>query len=156
MRGIADQILGGWEASGIINIRSGLGYSVMAGSDVANLGIDTGQTAQIVSPAVPSGFTQTRAAWFNTSAFQLPASGTLGNSSPDFLNGPAFQNVDFALMKNFRITEKLKLQFRSEFFNLFNHTNFGNPDSSLASATFGQILGANASREIQFALKLLW
>jgi hypothetical protein len=158
MPGIADQIIGGWEGSGIINIRSGSDYSVLAGSDIANLGTDVGQVAQIVSPAVPSGFTQTRAAWFNTSAFTLPASGTLGNSSRNFLIGPALQNVDFALMKNFRIGEKLKLQFRSEFFNLFNHTNFGNPDASLAdvSTTFGQIFGAYGAREIQFALKLLW
>jgi len=156
MGGISDQIIGGWEGSGIINIRSGIGYSILAGSDVANLGINVGQVAQIVSPAVPSGFTQTRAEWFNTSAFQLPASGTLGNTANNFLNGPSFQNVDFALMKNFRIRENLKLQFRSEFFNLFNHTNFENPTNSLASANFGQILSAYASREIQLGLKLLW
>jgi hypothetical protein len=157
--GIPDQIVGGWEGSGIISIRSGFPYTVMAGSDVANLGIDPGEVGEIVSPAVPSGFTQTRAAWFNTSAFQLPAFGTLGNSSRNFLNGPASQNVDFGLMKNFRIRENLKLQFRSEFFNVFNHTNFGNPDSSLAdvpSGNFGQIFGAYGSRQIQFALKLLW
>jgi hypothetical protein len=155
---VPDQILGGWEASGIINIRSGLGYSVLAGSDVANLGINYGQVAQIVSTAVPSGFKQTRAAWFNTSAFTLPAAGTLGNTSRNFLIGPAYQDVDFALMKNFRIRENLKLQFRSEFFNLPNKTNFGNPDSSLAdvSTTFGQILSANSPRIIQLALKLIW
>jgi len=156
MGGIPDQIIGGWEASGIINIRSGTGYSVLSGEDIANLGINPGETAQIVSAPVPSGFKQTRAAWFNTSAFTFPASGTLGNSAPDFLNGPAYQNLDFALMKNFRIGENLKLQFRSEFFNILNHTTFGNPDSTMTDATFGQILGANSPRIIQFALKLLW
>jgi hypothetical protein len=153
---VPDTIIGGWETSGIINIRSGIGYSVLAGSDVANLGIDAGQVAQILSAAVPSGFNQTRTAWFNTSAFQLPVAGTLGNSSRNFLIGPAYQDVDFALMKNFRIVERLKLQFRTETFNLFNHTNFGNPTNSLASANFGQILSANSSRQIQFGLKLLW
>ena len=155
MSSVPNQILGGWETSGIINIRSGLGYSVFAGSDVANLGLNTGQLAQVVSPQ-SSSFNQTRAEWFDTSAFELPAAGTLGNSAPNSLVGPSFQSVDFALMKNFGITEGLKLQFRSEFFNLFNHTNFGNPSSTITSPTFGQITGANSAREIQFGLKLLW
>jgi hypothetical protein len=153
---IPDQIIGGWETSGIINIRSGIGYSVLAGSDVANIGIDAGQVAQILSAAVPSGFTQTRTAWFDKSAFQLPVVGTLGNSSRNFLIGPAYQDVDFALLKNFRIVERLKLQFRTETFNLFNHTNFANPTSSFNSANFGQILSANSARQIQFGLKLFW
>jgi hypothetical protein len=153
---IADQFLGGWETSGIINIRSGTVYSVLAGSDVANLGIDAGQVATKVSSPVPSGFNQTRAAWFDVNAFRLPDPGTLGNTSRNFLVGPAFRNVDFALMKNFQFTEKLKLQFRSEFFNLFNHTNFQNPTNSLASPNFGQILSAYSARQIQFGLKLLW
>jgi len=159
INGIADEILGGWESSGIITIRSGEHYDIANGQDVANLGLDTGQLAQMVSPAVPSGFTQSRLAWFNPKAFQLPAFGTLGNTAPNFLLGPAFQNVDFALMKNFKITEALKLQFRAEAFNVFNLTNFGNPDGSLAdvNTTFGQILStANGAREVQLALKLLW
>ncbi len=154
---VADQIIGGWQSSGIITIRSGLGYSIITGQDIANIGDPSGnQTGDIVSTPTPGSFNQTRAAWFNPQAFQFPAAGTLGHSSRNFLSGPAYQNVDFALMKNFRITEDLKLQFRSEFFNFFNHTNFGNPNNNLSSPTFGQILSANASREIQFALKLLW
>lgn len=154
--GVADQILGGWETSGIVTIRSGLNYSVAAGQDVANLGFNTGQLAQIVSDPVPSGFTQTRLAWFDKAAFALPAYGTLGNSSPGFLIGPAYQNVDFVLMKNFRIHEELKFQFRSEFFNMFNHTNFGNPNGTFTSPNFGQIWSAYGAREIQFGLKILW
>lgn len=155
---IPDGILGGWESSGIITIRSGQHYNVLNGQDVANLGLDTGQLAQRVSAAVPSGFTQDRAHWFNPAAFQLPAFGTLGNTSPNFLLGPAYQNVDFALMKNFKITEALRLQFRAEGFNVLNLTKFGNPDGSLAdlTTTYGQILSANPPRIIQFALKLLW
>jgi len=62
--------------------------------------------------------------------------------------------VDWGLYKNFNITEALKLQFRSEFFNLFNHTNFGNPSATVTGTTFGQIWGAGDPRIIQFALRL--
>jgi hypothetical protein len=110
-----------------------------------------------VSSPVPPGFTQTRAAWFNPAAFQVQPFGTIGNAPRNFLSGPAYQDIDFALMKNFKITEALKQQFRSEYFNLLNHPNFGNPNSNLSAGTlFGQILSAYALREIQFVLKLLW
>jgi hypothetical protein len=62
--------------------------------------------------------------------------------------------VDWGLYKNFKVTEALNLQFRSEFFNLFNHTNFGSPDSTVTSTSFGQIWSAGDPRIIQFALRL--
>jgi len=132
-------------------------YRVITLTDQANIGATLGyQTPNVVSPPVPSGFQQTREHWLDTNAFKMPAFGTLGGASKNFLAGPSFQNVDFALMKNFRIKEPLSLQFRSEFFNIFNHTNFGNPTPYTIVPTFGQILSAYASRDIQFALKLLW
>jgi hypothetical protein len=103
----------------------------------------------------PSG-TRNRAAWFNVAAYQTPAFGTLGNSGRNSLKGPTYDEVDFALMKDFGIFETLHLQFRSEFFNLFNHTNFENPVTVTSNANFGQIITANPSREIQGALKLIW
>ena len=73
------------------------------------------------------------------------------------LLGPAFQNVDLNLSKNFRLKERLGLEFRAEFFNAFNHTNFGNPNSSLSNrALLGQITSTFAARDIQLALKLHW
>ena len=155
--GVLNQVIGGWETSSIITFRSGLGYSIIIGQDIANIGDVSGnQTANAVSAPVPSSFNQTRAAWFDPAAFQLPAFGTLGDSRRNFLLGPAYQNVDLALTKVFPIKERLNLQFRTEFFNLANHTNFQNPDNSLASSTFGQVLAAYGSREIQFALKVRW
>jgi hypothetical protein len=155
--GFLNQVIGGWETSSIVTFRSGLGYSIIIGQDIANIGDVSGnQTANVVSAPVPSSFKQTRATWFDPKAFQLPAFGTLGDSRRNFLLGPAYQNVDLALTKVFPIKERLNLQFRAEFFNLANHTNFQNPDNNLADSTFGQVLTAYGSREIQFALKLRW
>lgn len=161
--GALDQVIGGWEASSIITIRGGIPFTVYSGVDNSNTSTP-GQYAQIVSPPFASGF-KSRAAWFNPAAFQTPTFGTLGNSSRDAFTGPNFENVDFALMKNFRVTEKLKLQFRAESFNTFNWTNFANPNATLTQGSlFGQITSVStpagllnpASRDIQLALKLLW
>ena len=107
------------------------------------------------------------AEWFNTSAFQPNASGTFGNTAKNILRGPRYFAADLAAMKNFKITERLALEFRGELFNAFNNVNFGKPDSNLADlpTTYGQITGlAGGSssntygtaqpRIIQFALKL--
>ena len=72
------------------------------------------------------------------------------------LRAPSVKNVDFSAAKNFRIMEKLNLQFRSEFFNIFNHTNFNVPIGNRTNPNFGQILSAAGARDIQFGLKLLW
>jgi hypothetical protein len=156
----ADLIIGGWQVSGIINLRSGTPYHILSGLDTGNTGNSIAfatERADVISDPVPSGFQQTREHWFDPNAFAVPQSGTLGNMGRNSLTGPAFQNVDLNLSKDFQIKERLGLEFRAEFFNLFNHVNFGNPNSSLANrALLGQITGAFAARDIQFALKLHW
>ena len=156
---LVNGFIGGWQLSGVVTIRSGINYHVLSGQDSENTGnfiASSTERASIVSPAVPSGFQQNRDHWFDPSAFQVPAFGTLGNLSRDALTGPAFQQFDLAAMKDFRLWETVRLQFRAEFFNAFNHTNFGNPVATLASPLLGQITSAFASRDIQFALKLHW
>jgi len=157
---VVDAFIGGWQISGIISIRAGTSYHVLSG-------VDTGQTgnlipasterANIVGDPTPSGFEQNRDHWFDPNAFVVPAFGTLGNLSRNALIGPSFQNFDFNFAKDFTIQERLRLQFRAEMFNMFNHTNFGNPNASLGNrALLGQITSAFAARDIQFALKLHW
>jgi hypothetical protein len=72
------------------------------------------------------------------------------------LFGPSRVDFDFSLFKEFPIREAGKVQFRSEFFNLFNHPNFQNPDNTVGDGTFGQILSASDGRIAQFALKYLF
>lgn len=108
------------------------------------------------------------AEYFNTSAFVQPSQvtpGTYGNSGRDIITGPGLTTTNFSAIKNFKLKENYALQFRSEFFNLFNHPNFGctsttggcnDPDNNANSSTFGRIRTAGPAREIQFALKLIW
>ena len=93
--------------------------------------------------------------WFDTAAF-IPVMG-FGNLGRNVVIGPGFNNFDFSTMKNMGIGEKTRVQFRAEFFNLFNTANLSNPNASLASgAQMGRITSADAGRVIQFALKFLF
>ena len=94
---------------------------------------------------------------------RLPASrslnhsrGVYGSEGRNVVQGPGFAQWDFSAFKNIRVTESKNLQFRAEFFNLFNRTNFRLPNSDISSATFGQIQQALSPRLIQFALKFLF
>jgi hypothetical protein len=83
----------------------------------------------------------------------------LGNSEAEIINGPSFQNLDTSLSKYFHIRERWSLQFRTEVFNVLNHPNWGNPGTTLGTATFGRITSNSASgtpRTFQFGLKLLF
>ncbi len=152
---LAQGVLGNWNVGSIIALTSGQPFSISAGGDVANVGGGS-QRAQVVGDAF-NGFNQSRLEWFNTKAFAIPAAYTFGNEGRNNISGPWQKNVDLIAYKNFLFTERITLQFRGEFFNVFNHTNFGLPDSNVQSSSFGQITStANPPREIQFALKLLF
>ena len=74
------------------------------------------------------------------------------------MTAPPFKNLDFITFKDFSLTERFTLQFRGEFFNIFNHANFGVPDNTVTDANFGKITttATGSPRQIQFALKLLF
>jgi hypothetical protein len=79
-----------------------------------------------------------------------------GNLGRNAFRAPGLENWDLGAFKNFRITEGIKLQFRSEFFNVLNHTNFGLPNQTSTSSAFGTITTTYPARQIQFGLKLLF
>jgi len=102
--------------------------------------------------------------WFNTNAFVPNAIGTFGDTGKNILRGPRFFQADLAAVKNAKLSERLSLEFRAEFFNAFNNVNFGKPDGNLSDTSFGEITGlAGGSssntygtaqpRVIQFAMK---
>jgi hypothetical protein len=96
--------------------------------------------------------------WIDPAAFlrlnPVTQAGQFGNAGRNIARGPAFTNVDASLMRDFVLTERMRLEFRAESFNVANHPNFGLPVADLNSPNFGQILTANSPRLMQFALKL--
>ena len=122
-----------------------------------------GQTAGGVTGIAPAQV-HTVAAWFNPCAFAAPANGELGDANRAPLNGPDFVNTDFSLIKQFALPwENMGLNFRAEFFNLFNHPQFGTPNAGSspfvpdinAARGFGAINSTvNNPRVVQFGLKL--
>jgi Carboxypeptidase regulatory-like domain len=156
LHGLGAGLFAGWQLAGLATIRSGIPYTIYSGVDNGNTGGVVGtMVANIVGNPFPSGY-QTRTQWFDTSAFATPDFGTLGDTSRNMFRGPSFWDLTFSAAKTYRITERFQLQLRGEFFNALNHTNFGNPNSTLTSANFGQILSAYGGRDIQLALKLLF
>lgn len=84
------------------------------------------------------------------------AIGHYGTAGRGIFSGPAMVSTDLAILKDFPVTEQHRLQFRAEFFNLFNQANFNNPVANLSSATYGRITASQPGRAIQFGLKYLW
>jgi len=152
--GLAGNLLGGWRFSGIATAMSGGVFGVGPGSQTSLSGTGGERADLIGDPHLEGG--GTRARWFNTAAFAVPASGSWGNSGKNILEGPGLYNFDFALNKDFRIRESHALNVRFEAFNALNHANFGNPNGTMSSSNFGRILSASSGRVGQVALKYVF
>ena len=155
---LARAITGGWQVNGILTLQTGLPFSVLAGVDRSLVGVALDH-ADVTSPvAVYNGSSRTAkiAKYFNTSAFALPALGTFGTSSRNFIHGPGYENLDAGLFKVVPIGEERRLELRWEAFNALNHPNLSNPVNSFSSAAFGRITAANTGRVMQIAAKLVF
>jgi hypothetical protein len=156
--GFVDTILGGWQTNGILTYNSArpLVFEVITNTSNSFGGGQHPNTTGVFA-GLPSS-ERTIARWFDTSQFSLPAPYTFGNlGRTSNLRGDAFKNIDFSVFKNFRILEGLDLQFRAESFNLLNQVVLGAPNTTVGSATFGQVTGGgNSPRQIQFGLKILF
>jgi hypothetical protein len=149
--GPAEYILGGWQVNGINTFQTGLPFTPTANSATVNTG--TGSRPDRVGDGKLDNPTVDR--WFDTSAFRTPAQFTYGNSGRNILYGPGRVNFDFSLFKEFGITEDVKLQFRTEFFNLFNTPQFDLPNAAIGASNAGTITSiVGTPRQIQFGLKL--
>lgn len=152
--GVTDFFLGGWQFNGIVTILSGRPFTPQYGSpDIAQ------QRPDIIGDPlsnIPDGRV------FNRAAFAEPVAtpgdpNEFGNAGRNILIGPWFNSTDLSLMKNFRLTERAKVQFRWEVFNVFNNTNFQVPVFQLDNSNVGTYTQtANENREMQFALKLIF
>ncbi len=161
----ADAIAGGWNASGITTIHSGLPFTPTVTTDVANTGVG-GQRAQVVGTPTIIG---SPSCWFyiaanpscatllpnGSPAFALPQQYTYGNAGRNILRGDNLVQFDFTVSKRFNFTESKVVEFRGEFFNLFNHPVFSSPSSSINVASGAQVGSTlNAARTVELALKI--
>ncbi len=153
-----DAVLGGWHVGGIYTIASGFPFSPLLNSDTSNTGAQVAvRPNQIADGNLPRG-ERTPARWFNTDAYPIPDGSTFffGNAGRNSLIGPGQNVFDGSLRKEFRFTERQHLEFRTEFFNAFNHPNFAQPDNFVddGPGVAGQITSlAIPMRQIQFGLK---
>jgi len=156
--GMNRYLLNGWKIDGIVSLHTGFPFNLYVPFDNANTGSGTlGSTERpsLVGQLLPSGFNRSLSAWFNTSAVAaIPY--TYGNLGRNVLRQDGLKNVDFSIAKEIPIRENQRIEFRSEFFNLFNHPNFAAPDGNISDATFGQVLSAGNPRFIQFGLKYVF
>ncbi len=145
---------GGWRASGILRFRSGQALTPILAVDRANNG-GSQQRPNVIGDTGQAS--QDRLQWFNTKAFALPAQYTYGNAGRAILRGPAVASQDFSLFKDFHlIGESLKVQYRADLLNAFNHPTLGNPGTTFDTAAFGQITSAGGNRTVQMALKVIF
>jgi hypothetical protein len=145
----------GWEVSALAGIHTGLPINVVTGRDNSLTGVNSDRPDLLRNPVLSSGRSkqQVIGQWFDTTAFAANGPGDFGTVGRNAISGPGFWNLDFSLMRNFRIYEHHQLQFRSEFFNGLNHANLNNPNASFYSATFGRVLTASSPRLVQLALR---
>jgi hypothetical protein len=158
--GLVRLALAGWEISGVYQYQSGLPYSVRTSQDIAGVGTgsgnqfwnETGSSSTSVGNWGPGGVV-----WFNAAAFTQPAAGTFGNQQRNTIRGPAYWTTDASLRKNFPIYERLTMQFRFEVFDFLNHPDWGAPNVTPATGSFGTITGkTNDARQLQLAIKMIF
>lgn len=146
---VANFFLGGWSLNGIVTLQSG--FPISLGSRAIN---NNGRSARLDSPTIGR--------WFDTSVFAVAPAYTFGNTGPFLpdVRNDWTNNVDAVLVKQFALhigERAITTQFRSEFYNLFNRPQFGNPNGTITSQQFGQVTSqANNPRDLQFGLKVFF
>ena len=156
VRGVPGWFVGGWVLAGIATFNSGRPFTVVVSKDQSNTGGSSIDRPNLVGDPYQVAGGRTVDHWFNNAAFALAPFGTMGNVGRNTLLGPRFDNIDFSLLKNAALGEHTRLQFRAETFNLFNHPNFDLPNRTVDSAQAAGIFSAEASRQIQLALKIVF
>ncbi len=146
----------GWQIAAIVQSQSGSPVNIVTSNSTLT-GVANTVRPDVNGPITISGNVDT---WFDTTVFTaVPRFGNLGRN---LVTGPGFNNTDLSIIKNTKLGEKLRLQFRAEIFDVFNHANFGPPGTVVGGNTFGRITSTRfptgetgSSRQIQFAFKLI-
>jgi hypothetical protein len=157
----------GWQISSIYKLQAGTPFTVVLNSDRAGTKTDTTGTSlgqrpdSVLSDNCLQTTTNDPNAWIKTECYTFPAINTLGNAGRNTLRKAPISNLDVSLSKTFRPTERTALQFRAEFFNALNHTNFASPNAVIfdnqgrVPAAAGRVTSTSTdSRRVQFAMKV--
>jgi Carboxypeptidase regulatory-like domain/TonB-dependent Receptor Plug Domain len=153
---VLKDIIAGWEISGITEFQTGLPLAVTQGN---NTGGFTGtQRPNQIAPAALGSGQRSVSDWFNTNAFTVAPAYTQGDEARFSFFGPGINNWDAALMRNFAVTEHLKVQLRGEFYNALNHPNFNNPNTTLGNVNYGKITSDSnhGPRVMELALRIFF
>jgi hypothetical protein len=164
---VISQIVGGWQLSAIFEMATSYPYNISYGSMTSSFNAgsrpsfapDLKVTENTLGKGGEFRDSAARVRWLDaadfTPNFTHPMLGTVGTVPRNFMRGPGYWNLDLGVLKNFTISEGKEIQFRGEFFNVFNNANFSDPNSNLESSNFGQITGTRGDpRIMQFALKI--
>lgn len=154
-------IAGGWQVNGLLTARTGQPVNILTGQDNALSGTPNQRPNLVGNPVLSSDRPRKDlvAAWFDRTAFANPAAGTFGNFGRNVIDAPSNFSLNAGVFKSFPIPlrERMRFEFRTEFFGLTNTPVFSNPNNSLsAGANMGRITGAGGARVVQFAAKLLF
>jgi hypothetical protein len=165
MNSVADAFLGGWQLTTINTAHTGtpldVSYGATGNNEVSSLSNDYRGEPYLRPNVTGSAISQSRSAMLNTyfagySFSTPPANAPYGDVGRNSFRAPNFDQWDCSLDKNFHIREKARLQFRAEFFNVLNHTNFGIPTTVTTSTAFGTIRTTFPARQGQLAAKLIF
>jgi outer membrane receptor protein involved in Fe transport len=155
-KGIAGMILGGWQVNGIYRFATGTPFTATADATSCNCP-GNGNFADAISPVSILGGVGPGQPWFTTASFAVPGPNRFGTAGRNTIRGPRLSNYDFSVFRTFPFTERFRLEYRAEFYNLTNTPHFSNPSGSVSAATFGIIsstLSGYGNRQIQMALRL--
>jgi len=156
--GVMDKVVGGWGVDGVTTLQRGFPLKISDGHSllISSLGAGVGTIRPNAVAGCNKTGPRTTGEWFNTACFVDPAAYTFGNEprADATLRQDGIINFDFAIFKKTYLTERMNLEFRTEFFNLFNRAQFAAPNTTLGAGAFGQVSAiANNPRLIQFGLK---
>jgi hypothetical protein len=142
----------GWQVSGLVRLQTGSPLTISSGFDTSFTGANGGNRADqvLADPFLPNRDID---GWLNPAAFARPANGEWGNMGANNIAGPGSIRIDMGLTRKFQVRENQTIEFRAEAFNLPNHLNPQNPNTTLNSQTFGKSTTAQDPRILQFALK---
>lgn len=156
-----NHVIGGWQIAALGIIHTGIANTVYIGTNTYGNGNLTNQRPNWKGGAPLYPDKQTVDKFLNSEPYEMPAKGTFGNLGRNTINGPGFAQIDVSFLKVFKLGEGKNLQYRCEIFNLPNHPNFDQPNTTFGTANFGKIfntfgrtIGIGTSRQIQMALKL--